>query len=120
DLTTSQVPEWTNLFLGNGTTNGRYGTQGWPGSPTTAVAPGGSGIPHFYGHVDYDGCDETTVFGPSGPIALPGDSTYSVTPLTSFAGYTKGYGDGSPNPPATWSFTMPPPYPRLEKPFHPL
>src|SRR5712692_8735520 len=50
--------EWTGLFFGNGTTNGRYGTQGYPGSPNYAQAPGGSGIPHFYGPVDYDGCDE--------------------------------------------------------------
>src|SRR5262249_47307474 len=48
--------EWTKLFVGNGTVQGRYGPDG---QPSTTGGVGTAGVsPHFYGQVDYDGCNE--------------------------------------------------------------
>lgn len=100
--------EWTNLFTGVGATHGRYGNQGTQ-PPPPPPPPAGQFYPtanssysmtqlfetlppptpalHFYGPIDFDGCNEST-FAQSGLIQMP-TTGYSLFPT-----YGSGYGNG--------------------------
>src|SRR5205085_2276866 len=77
--------EWRNIFLGNGTTGGRYGSDGKPsrGGPAPQIYQ-----PRFFAQVDLNGADETNGNNPTGRITLPN----SLYPFPTFPG---GYDNGS-------------------------
>jgi hypothetical protein len=113
------VPEWANLFFGNGTTNGRYGTQGFPGSRFLPAADAGN-TPHFYGQVDFDADDENNGFGPSSPITLPPAGAFTSFPMYNNPMGAGGYGNGFLPPAFVPPVPAPPPFPPYERAFHPL
>jgi hypothetical protein len=105
------LPEWTNLFFGNGGYGGRYGLQTtqpcYPGS-SFRYSAGGGDTPHFYGQVDFDGCDEVNQFRPSIAMTLPvppsAPGSFTSFPTYNNPATTGGYGNGVP-------MTPPPPPP---------
>lgn len=86
-------PEWSNLFLGNGSQFGRYGQDAQPGTKNSISASGNT--PHFYGQVDYDGCNELSAppYQESTQIAQPVGQNCFPTFATSTAYY--GFGNCS-------------------------
>jgi hypothetical protein len=133
-------PEWTNVFLGNGTftfpgngnpvtpvnpstISGRYGLNGVLGNPST---PPGSQDSRFYSMTDLNGCQDfgvPTAGQPSSPLIVP---TYNATPsptsppLSLFPSLLQanGYSDGLN---ATSPANYPPPgsnTPPIERTWH--
>jgi hypothetical protein len=80
--------EWPNLFLGNGTTLGRYGTDQQPGTVGSNTATAPATTAHFYAAFDYDGADETNAYAASGKITLPAGTK-------AFPTFGAGYGSAS-------------------------
>src|SRR5262249_17783986 len=96
--------EWPNLFVGRTVANnrimlGKYGqnnpNQFGVNYPVPVPANGGplvgtSGVPHFYGLVDYDAIiTYPTTRAPTTAISLPGQGTQPA--FTCFPGYPLGY-----------------------------
>jgi hypothetical protein len=113
DRPAGSTPEWPNLFAGNpnymNQPAGRYGPNLLPRTPGTVSALPYSSTqlytrPHFYGRLDYDGCNEQT-WGPSGRVLLPGTGagapvSHSAFPFFNPTGGYAGYGDAAPGVPA--------------------
>jgi hypothetical protein len=104
----SGAPEWAGLFLGNGPYQGRYGQDLQPSASGTSAQQGTT--PHFYGQVDFDGCNEQNGYSTSGPISLPPANSF-----TSFPFYTslppgltpQGWGNGTGGAPGTERWNHP-------------
>jgi hypothetical protein len=87
--TPAAAVEWTNLFLGNGQPPpgflpGRYGLDGNPNS-TGGNSAGGS-LARFFAQVDYNACDETNNYLPTGRF----DLTQGIWPV-----FPKGYSNST-------------------------
>jgi hypothetical protein len=84
--------DWPQLLVGNGTVNGRYGTDKQP-STSGNFSPSGV-APRDYGQVDYDGSDDT------GANSIGGNATAKITypgaagTFSSFPLFPPGYDNG--------------------------
>jgi hypothetical protein len=83
--------EWRNLFIGTPAPrqHGRYGIDRLPGSLGSVVPY--DQTPHFYGPVDFDGCNDNRT--PTDPLVLPG---LGAPAFSCFPAFPAGYGNGSP------------------------
>jgi hypothetical protein len=83
--------EWTQLLLGRTApiVYGRYGADQQPASTGSVASAGLS--PHFYGTVDYDGCNEQNGYVSTAQLQLPG----AGGPFSCFPTFPQGYGNGS-------------------------
>jgi hypothetical protein len=88
-------PEWTNLFRGNNQVVGRYGSNQVPGTVGQSAAIPGTALLHYYGKLDYDGCQFAggTYTATGGPLQLPNPASGSYSPFPTFP--TPGYDNGS-------------------------
>ncbi|HEY7329540.1 MAG TPA: hypothetical protein VH592_18015 [Gemmataceae bacterium] len=84
--------EWSNLFVGPPASVGVgcYGRDRQPGQAATS-APAGP-LPHVYGQMDSDACQETAGFALTSPYFLP---SALIQPWSISPSYPQGYGNGS-------------------------
>jgi hypothetical protein len=101
--------DWTNTLFsgppGSYVERGRYDPNSG-GVPSTRFPPLNTALPgtgpHFYGPVDFDGCDETQQGAPSGKLVTrmnltAWDPTAPTNDLVSFPRRPKGWDDGNNN-----------------------
>jgi hypothetical protein len=87
---TTSPTEWQHLFTGNGSYNGKYGTNKIPDSP---LFPTGSAA-HVYAPADLDGSNEGAGYAATGAITLP-TAPGPTNPNPCFPTFPQGYGSGS-------------------------
>jgi hypothetical protein len=91
-LASTTLPtEWQNIFTGNGSYSGKYGTNKIPDSP---LFPTGSAA-HVYAPADLDGSNETAGYVATAPIQLPGTNATTSPANSCFPYFPPGYGSGS-------------------------
>jgi hypothetical protein len=108
--------EWASLFLGNPVTRpsstglyGKYGADNQPAQSGTLAQSGDA--PHFYGQVDYDGCNEASGYTPTAPMALPqpaaANTQASCFPVFPATGYGNGLAAERTNHPLIFNYFSP-------------